>query len=166
MKMTKALLISTIVLLLVLSSGCLHMKWSYDFTSATATIDDWYFYLSALGDYRLDEAGLCLDDAYITTPVYFNGEVSVKVVFELDVSELSTAFIEIGISDGVLWSGNNETWVGLWGIGNEMEEGWKSGDYGWESRRTMITTSPSRTLIAMVATRLNSKGSVTRYCFT
>ncbi len=83
------------------------------------------------GDYRLDEAGLCLDDAYITTPVYFNGEMSVKIVFELDVSELSTAFIEFGISDGILWNGNNETWAGLWDIGNEMEEGWKLGDYGW-----------------------------------
>ena len=42
MKTARAILISIIVLLLVLSSGCMSKKWSYDFTSVTATLEDWY----------------------------------------------------------------------------------------------------------------------------
>lgn len=128
MKTAKVLLISAMVFILVLSSGCLPKKWSYDFTSAAATLDDWYLY--QIGTHRLDDAGLCLYKATITTPVYFTGDTSVKIVFELDVSEFSPGWIEFGFSDGIFWSGDNETWSTWSQIGNDLEESWMLGDFG------------------------------------
>lgn len=128
MKTAKLLFVSTIIVILALSSGCLPKKWSYDFTSATATLEDWY--ASIVGNYRLDDAGLCLYKATITTPVYFTGDMSIKLVLELDVSDISSGWLEFGISDGILWGGSNETWTTMWQIGNDLEEGWKLGDYG------------------------------------
>ncbi len=140
MKTAKAILISTIVLLLVLSSGCMPKKWSYDFTSATATLEDWYAKL--FNTYRLDDDGLCLSKATITTPVYFTGDISIKIVFELDVSEATTGSLELGISDDKDWGGNNKTWATLFDIGNEADEYWKLGDYGSGDQSDHVFNEP------------------------
>jgi len=122
MKYLRMLAIALVLLVAVSSSGCKFWTWAYDFTAPGATLEDWYCDYG--GEHELDENGLAMKHISISTPVYFIGDITVTVAFELDVDEDSGARIEIGLTEDVLWASDDGMYIDLWCIGDQENEGW------------------------------------------
>ncbi len=121
MKYLRMLAIALVMLVAVSSSGCKFWTWSYDFTAPGATLEDWYTNYG--GEYELDESGLAMRHISISTPVYFTGNLTVNVTFDLDVDEENNARIELGLGEDILWNGDG-IYIDLWCMGDPEDEGW------------------------------------------
>lgn len=121
MKYLRLLAIAIVLLVAISSSGCKFWTWAYDFTAPGATLEDWY--CSYSGEYELDEDGLAMRHISISPPVYFIGDFTVTVVFDLDVDEESNARFELGLSEDVLWNGDG-FYIDMWCMGDPEDEGW------------------------------------------
>lgn len=126
MRFARYCVIAAVIILLATNTGCIR-KWSYDFTKASADLNDWYHNFLT---YTLDENGLTYAQGIINPPHWFSGDVSVTLIFELDVSEISPATtIQFGLSDELAW-GQNDVWAGIYYLGDPALENWELGDYG------------------------------------
>lgn len=101
----------SIVFILIFSmlmlSGCGGEVWSFDFTTASPSqLDDW-FIDSFSGTVNYTPDGAVLDDQGIASPVSFDGDWTMSVVFDLDVDDFNTVYFELfpGSSQG--WEPND-----------------------------------------------------------
>ncbi len=122
MKYLRMLAVAIVLLVALSGAGCKFWTWAYDFTAPGATLEDWYCDYS--GDYTIGADGLAMRHIIISSPVYFIGNITVTVAFDLDVDEDSKARFEIGLTEDVLWSSDDGIYIDLWCIGNQESEGW------------------------------------------
>ncbi len=122
MRYLRMLVIMAVLLVAVSSSGCKFWTWAYDFTAPEASLEDWYCNYG--GDYELDDAGLAMRHVTISTPVYFIGDLTATVTFDLDVDEERNARLEVGLSEGIFWEAVDGMYIDMWCIGNPDSEGW------------------------------------------
>lgn len=133
MKYLRMLAIGIVLLVAVSSTGCKFWTWAYDFTAPEATLEDWYCDYG--GEYELDESGLSMKHTTISTPVYFIGDFTVTITFDLDVDEDNRARIDVYLGEDILWSSDDGIYVDLWCIGDQESEGWMIEE--WDTNNTL-----------------------------
>jgi len=121
MRNMRILALAALIVLAVLSAGCMKGTWVYDFTAQSADLDDWYY---SYGDYDLSSEGLSMYHGILTTPVWFSGDMTISIEFMLDVDDFNHARIDFWLSDDILWDYNVGVYSELFCLGNTESEGW------------------------------------------
>ena len=123
MKM-RAALAATLILACITLAGCARV-WSVDFTDPNP-IDDWY----EEGPVETGPDGLIMEGGFVSSPVAFDGDFTVTVIFDLDVDTLlNRANFAIWLSDGPSISPDNYINCVGRGLGNPPDEEYAVRDY-------------------------------------